>query len=102
MHGVHYGRSSALGQIVQLANHGLVLELALVVRGRIKLSALGQIVQLDNHGLVLELSLVVRVIIKAMMKNYLRTHGNRLWNGPRTKTYILDYLLSKRWMYELV
>ena len=74
MHGVHYIRSSALGQIIQLANNGSVLELALVVR----------------------------VIIKAMMKNYLRTHGNRLWSGPRTKTYILDYLLSKRWMYELV
>ena len=36
MHGVHYIRLSALGQIVKLANHGSVLELALVVRGIIK------------------------------------------------------------------
>ena len=74
MHSVHYIRSSALGQIVQLANHGLVLELALVVRGR----------------------------IKVMMKKSLSTHGNRLLSGPGTETYILDYLLSKRWLRELI
>ena len=74
MHGVHYIRSSALGQIIQLANHGSVLELALVVRGRIKVT----------------------------MKKYLNTHMNRLWSGPRTKMYILDYLLSKSWLRELI
>ena len=74
MHGVHYIRSSALGQIVKLANHGSVLELALVVRGRIKVT----------------------------MKNYLSTYGNRLWSGPGTETYILDYLMSKRWLRELI
>ena len=74
MHGVHYIRSSALGQIVKLANHGSELELALVVRGR----------------------------IKVMMKKSLSTHGNRLWSGPGTKMCILGYLLSKRWMRELI
>ena len=58
MNGVHYIRSIALGQIVQLANHGSVLELALVVRGR----------------------------IKVIMKKSLSTHGNRLWSGPGTET----------------
>ena len=74
MHGVHYIRSSALGQIVKLTDHGSVLELALVVRGGIKMT----------------------------MKKSLSTHGNRLWSGPGTKTYILDYLLSKRWLHELI
>ena len=74
MNGVHYIRSSALGQIVQLANHRLVLELSLVVRGR----------------------------IKVMMKKSLSTHENRFWSGPVTETYILDYLLSKRWLRELI
>ena len=74
MHGVYYIRSSALGQIIQLANHGSVLELALVVRGR----------------------------IKVMMKKSLSTHGNRLLSGPGNKTYILDYLLSKHWLRELI
>ena len=74
MHGVHYIRSSEMVQIVQLDNHGSVLELALVVRGRIKVT----------------------------MKKSLSTHGNRLWSGPGTETYILDYLLSKRWLRELI
>ena len=74
MHSVHYIRSSALVQIVQLANHVLVQEIALVVRG----------------------------IIKVRMKKYLSTHKNRLWSGPGTETYILDYLLSKQWMRELI
>ena len=74
MHDVHYIRLSALGQVVQLTNHGSVLELVLVVRGR----------------------------IKVMMKESLCTHGNRLWSGPGTETYILDYLLSKRWMREII
>ena len=74
MHGVHYIRSSALGQIIQLANHILVLELALVVRGR----------------------------IKVIMKKSLSTHGNRLLSGPGTETYILDYLLIKCWLRELI
>ena len=74
MHSVHYIRSSALGQIVQLANHGSVLELALIVWGR----------------------------INVMMKKSLSTHGNRLWSGPGTETYIIDYLLSKRWLHELI
>ena len=74
MPGVHLLRQSALGQIVQLVNHGVVLEIALVVRGRIKL----------------------------MMKKSLSTHRNRLWSGPGTETYILDYLLSKRWLRVLI
>ena len=74
MHVVHYIRSSAMGQIIQLANHISVLELALVVRGR----------------------------IKVMMKKSLSTHGNRLLSGPGTKMYILDYLMSKRWLRELI
>ena len=48
MHGVHYIRSSALGQIVQLANHGSVLELALVVRGGIKVMMKKS---LSTHGI---------------------------------------------------
>ena len=67
MYGVNYIRSSALGQIVQLANHGSVLELALVVWGG----------------------------IKVMMKKSLNTYGNSLCSGPGTEAYILDYLLSK-------
>ena len=74
MHGVHYIRSSALVRIVYSANHGLVLELALVVRGR----------------------------IKVMMKQSLSTHGDRLWSGTGTKTYILNYLLSNRWLREII
>ena len=74
MHSVHYIRSSELGQIFKLTNHGLVLESDLVVWGRIKL----------------------------MAKKSLITHRNRLWNGPGTKTYILDYFLSKRWLSELM
>ena len=74
MHGVHYIRLSALGEIIQIANHGSVLKLALVVRGR----------------------------IQVMMKKSLSTHGNRLLSGPGTETYILDYLLSKRWLRELI
>ena len=74
MHGVHYIRSSAPGQIIQLANHGLVLELALIVWGR----------------------------INVMMKKSLSTQGNRLWIGTETETYILNCLLSKRWLRELI
>ena len=74
MHGVHHIRLSALGQIIQLANHGSVLELALVVWGR----------------------------INVMMKKSLSTQGNMLWSGTDTKTYILDYLLSKLWLRELI
>ena len=74
MHGLHYIRSSELGHIFQLTNHRLVLESALVVWGRINL----------------------------MAKKSLITHRNRLWSGPETKTYILDYLLSKCWLRELI
>ena len=74
MNGVHYIRSSALGQIVKLTDHGSVLELALVVRGRIKM----------------------------MMKKSLSTHGNRLCSGPGTETEILNYLLSKHGLHELI
>ena len=74
MHSVHYIRSGALGQIVQLTNHGSVLELALVVRGG----------------------------IKVMMKKSLITPGNRLFIRPGNDTYILDCLMSKRWLHELI
>ena len=74
MHNVHYIWLSALGQIVQLANHGSVLELALIAQGS----------------------------IKVMMKKSLSTHSNSLWSDPVTETYILEYSLSKRWLRELI
>ena len=63
---------------------------------------MSQIVQLANNGSVLELALIVRGRIKVMMKKSLSTHGNRIWSGPGTKMYILNYLLSKRWLRELI
>ena len=66
MHGVHYIRLSLLGQIVQLADHGSVLKLALVMWGR----------------------------IKVMMKKSLSTHRNRLlewsWDGDVHPRFFAD------------
>ena len=65
-------------------------------------SVLGQIVQFSNHILVLKLVLVVREIIEVMMYQSLGTHGNRLRSGPGTKTDILNYLLIKSRLSELI
>ena len=58
IHGIHYGSSSALDQIVYFSNHGSV------------------------H----KFSLVVRRIIDVMMNQSLGTHGNKLRSGLGIET----------------
>ena len=68
----------------------------------VRKSELGQIVQLTNHILVHELALVLRGIIKVIMKQPLGTYGNGLCSGPGTKTDVLYDILCKSGRSELI
>ena len=74
MYGIKYVRARALVKIVQLTNHVLVHELALVVQGR----------------------------VEVVKKQSLETHGNGICSGYGTKTDIFYDLLCKRGLSELI
>ena len=53
-------------------------------------------------GLVQKLALIVRGIIEVMTKQSMVTRGNMIYSGPGTETDILNYMLIKRGLRELI